>query len=87
MIKRCQLIEVSIAGLRISAMQFLRQLQHIIGVTGFRTIDIGHEILASLLAGEVFTTAIATECQRAFTSHDIPEISTSGVISLITREF
>ena len=63
MIEGGQFEEVGITGLRITTMQILRQLQHVIGVTTLRTIDVIHEVLAGLLAGEVFTTTVTTECQ------------------------
>ena len=86
MIERSQLVEVSIASLRITTMQFLSQLQHVIRITGFRTINVGYEVLAGLLTGEVFTTRVTTESQRTFTGNNIPEISTGSMISLVTRQ-
>ena len=56
MVERRQLVEVGIACLRIAAVQLLRQLQHIIGITGLRTVNVSHEVLAGFLTGEVFTT-------------------------------
>ena len=44
-------------------MQILRQLQHVVGVTALRAIDVCHEVLASLLAGEVLATAVTSEGQ------------------------
>ena len=63
MVEGSQLKEVGITGLRITTMQILRQLQHVIGVTTLRTVDVVHEVLTGLLAGEVFTTTVTTECQ------------------------
>ena len=63
MIEGGQFEEVGITGLRVATMQILRQLQHVVRVTALRTVDIRHEVLTSLLAGEVLTTAIAAECQ------------------------
>ena len=63
MIEGGQLEEVGIACLRITAVQILRQLQHVVRVATLRSIDIRHEVLASLLAGEVLATAVAAEGQ------------------------
>ena len=63
MIEGGQLEEVGIACLRIAAMQILRQLQHVVGVTALRSVNVGHEVLTSLLAGEVLTTTVAAESQ------------------------
>ena len=68
-------------------MHILRQFQHIIGVAGFRTVDIVDKVHACLLAGEVFTTRVATEGQRTLSCDDVPEEVGSIVITLITREF
>ena len=87
MIKGGQLIIVGKTGLWITTVQFLRQFQHIIGVTSLRTIDIIDEVHASFLAGEVLTTTVATKSQRSFARNDIPEIDAGIMIGLITREF
>ena len=63
MIEGGQLEEVGIACLRIATMQILCQLQHVVGVTALRAIDVCHKVLASLLAGEVLATAIASKGQ------------------------
>ena len=87
MVKRGQLIIVGKTGLWIPAMQFLCQLQHIVGVTGFRPVDIVDEVHASLLTGEVLATTVASEGQRTLTCDDVPEIDTGIVIGLVGREF
>ena len=87
MIEHSQLIEISKASLWIATMQILSQLKHIIGVTALWSVDILNEILASLLAGEVFTTAVATKGQRTFARNNIPEVCSSCVISLIATKF
>ena len=48
-----QLVVVGIACLGIAAVQVFRQLQHVIGVTGLRTVDIVDEVRAGFLTGEV----------------------------------
>ena len=54
-VERSQLVVVGIACLWIPAVQILREFQHVIGVTGLRTVDVVDEIHAGFLAGEVFT--------------------------------
>ena len=83
MVEGCQLVEVGIARLGITAMQLLRQFQHIVGVTGFRTVYIADEILAGFLTWKVLATAVATKGQCALTCYDVPEIGACCVISLI----
>ncbi len=87
MVKGSQLVEIGIACLGIPTVQFLGEFQHVVGITGLRAVDILHEVLAGLLAGEVLTSAVTTECQCTLTSHDIPEIGTGIMIELIAREF
>ena len=87
MIKRRQLVIVGKTSLRVPAVQFFRQFQHIISITGLRTIDVVDEVHAGLLAGEVLATTVATKGQRTLTRHDVPEIDTGIVIGLIAREF
>ena len=87
MIEHGQLIEISISSLWIATMQILSKLKHIIGVTALWSVDILYEILASLLAGEVLTTAVATKGQRTFASNNIPEVCASSMISLIATKF
>ena len=78
-----QLVIIGKAGFRIPPVQFLCQFQHVIGVTGLRTVDVVDEVHAGILAGEMFTTAVTTEGQRALTRYDLPEINTGIVIGLI----
>ena len=54
-VEGCQLVIVGIAGLRITAMHVLRQLQHIVGVAGLRSVNVVDEVHAGLFAGEVLT--------------------------------
>ena len=82
-IESCQLIIVGETSFRIPAVKFFRQFQHVIGVTGLRTIDIVDEIHASLFAREVFATAVATESQRTLARDDIPEIDTGIMIGFV----
>ena len=63
MVEGGQFEEIGITGLRITTMQIFRQLQHVVRVAPLRSIDIRHEVLTSLLAGEVLTTAVSSECQ------------------------
>ena len=53
MVEGSQLVVVGIACLGIAAVQVFRQLQHVIGITGLRTVDIVDEVGAGFLAGEV----------------------------------
>ena len=87
MIKSSQLVVIGKACLRVSAMQILSQLQHIIGVTALRTIDVLHKVLTSLLAGEVFATTVTTKSQRTLASNNLPKVRTCGMISLIATQF
>ena len=83
MVEGGQLIIVGKTGLWIAAVQFFRQFQHIIRVTGLRTIDIIDEVHTSLLAGEMLTTAVTTEGQRTFTRNDVPEVDTGVMVGLV----
>ena len=87
MVKGSQFVEVGEACLGITAVQLLGEFQHVVRVTGLRAVDVVDEVLAGLLAGEVLTTAVATEGQRALARDDIPEIGAGRVIGLIAREF
>ena len=52
-VKGSQFVEVGIACLWVTAVHILCQLQHIVGVTGLRTVDVVDEVRAGFLAGEV----------------------------------
>ena len=56
-----QLVVVGIACLWITAVQVFRQLQHVIGVTGLRTVNIVDEVRAGFLAGEVLAAGVTAE--------------------------
>ena len=87
MVKRCQLIEVGKACLGVAAVQVLGQLQHVVGVARLRTVNVVDEVLTSLLAGEMFAARVAAESQRALSRHDVPEVGTGGVVSLVATQF
>ena len=86
-IERCQLIVVGIAGLRIAAVQVLGQFQHIVRVTGLRTVDVVDEVDAGLLAGEVLATTVSAKCQRTFAGDNIPEVVCCLMVRLVASKF
>ena len=87
MVERRQLVVVGIAGLRITTVHVLSEFQHVVGVARLRTVDVVDEVGTGLLAGEVLTTAVASESQRALARHHVPEEVGSMVIALVAREF
>ena len=82
-VERGQLKIVGIAGLRVAAVQRLRQLQHIVGVASLWAVDVVDEVHAGFLAGEMLTTAVAAESQRALASHHVPEELCGLVVGLV----
>ena len=78
-----QLVEVGITGLGIAAMQVLGQLQHVVGITTLRTVDVLDEVLTGFLAGEVLAAAVTTKGQRPFACHDVPEEGTGGMVCFV----
>ena len=87
MVECCQLIEVGITSLGIAAVEALGQLQHIIGIARFRTIDIVDEVGACIFAWEMLTTTVTTESQRSLTGDDVPEVCACGMVGLVAAEF
>ena len=86
MIEGSQLEEVGIAGFGVATMQILGELQHIVGVTALRTVDILHKVLTSLATGEVLTTTVAAKGQCALACYDIPEVGACSVVSLVATQ-
>ena len=63
MIEQRQLIVVGIAGLRVTVVQQLRQLQHVVGIASFRAVNVVDEVHATFLTGEVLAARVAAEGQ------------------------
>ena len=87
MVEGGQLVVVGVACLRITTVQILGELQHIVGVTGLRAVDVVDEVDAGLFAGEVLATRVSAKGQRTLTGHNIPEEIRSLVIRFISCEF
>ena len=86
MVEHSHLVVIGKACLWVATMQVLCQFHHIIGVTALRAVDVLNKVLTGLLTGEMLTTAVATKGQCTLTSYDIPEVSTSCVVSLIAPQ-
>ena len=85
MVEQRQLIVVGIAGLRVTVVQQLRQLQHVVGVTGLGAVDVVDEVHTGILAGEMLAARVAAEGQRALPCDDVPEELGCFVVALIAR--
>ena len=83
MVEGSQLEEIGIACLRIATVQFFGKLQHVVGITALRAVDVSNKVLAGFLAWEVLTTAVAAKGESALTCHDVPEIGSCGMVRLI----
>lgn len=81
------LIKVSIACLRITAMQVFGQFQHIVGIAGLRFINVVDKVHTGIFGREVLTTAVAAESQCTLSGDDVPEEGGSRMIHLITTYF
>ena len=87
MVERSQLIEIGESCLGVASVQVLGELEHIVGVAALRPVDIVDEIGASLFAGEMLSTAVATEGEGPLSCYNIPEESTGIVEGLVAAQF
>ena len=80
------LVEVCILSLRRHPEEVFRQLEHIVGVAGLRTVVVIDKIYAGCRAGEMLAAAVASECQRTVVRHRPPEVAAGlGIVGRVAE--
>ena len=87
MVEGGQLVEIGIASLGIATVKALGELQHVVRVAAFGTIDVVDEVHTGVLAGEMFATAVTAKGKRTLTSHDVPEEGAGVVVDFVACQF
>ena len=86
-VEHCALVEVAIGSIRIGAVEKLCELEHIVGVARFRSVDVVDIVDAGLLGREMLATAIATDGKRTLLRDNLPEILACVVPFCVAAEF